>query len=161
MVGCIKSNAILLGPNWVLAMQFEQARAAVGELLTAALTGEGWEPALQTVFELDCWGRVLRYHGDFSERVGVAIRDKRLVALDRVIQDRLQKAVAAAILPPQRSATAVIVDVHGSRKYVQVLPVSGRARDLFLATAAIAVILDYSTDIAMSRLKSDTIREAF
>ncbi len=92
------------------------------------------------VFELDACGRVLRLHGNDAEPCGLLVRNRQLVAVDRPAQPALQRAILAAVTPPRRSALVAIADQRG-RAFVQIVPVTGRARDVFVATAAIAVVI--------------------
>lgn len=94
------------------------------------------------VFELDAWGRVLRAHAEDQGWPGIGIRDRRLIAQDRLAQPAVDLAVMTAVTPPQRPALAVIRDRRGERKLLQVVPVTGRARDIFLATSAVAVLIE-------------------
>lgn len=94
------------------------------------------------VFELDACGRVLRVHGEESERLGVVVRERRMVAADRLAQAALDRAVAAAARPPRSLALVPVTNRRGERRLLHVVPVTGRARDIFLATAAIVVVTE-------------------
>lgn len=96
------------------------------------------------VFELDSWGRVLRVHANTDEGVGVVVHRGRLVTTDRLAHQRLEHAIAMAVTPEQRPALAAITDEAGNRRFLQLVPVAGRSRDVFLATAAVAVLIDPS-----------------
>lgn len=112
------------------------------------------------VFELDGLGRVLRVHGDDAEHSGLLVRNRRLVAVERRAQLPLERAVAAALTPAQRPTLAAITDQQGERRFLQIVPVSGAARDVFLATAAIAVIIEPSPQLATVDLLPNGIRDA-
>jgi DNA-binding CsgD family transcriptional regulator len=112
------------------------------------------------VFELGTSGRVLRVHGDDAERSGLLVRNRRLVAADRLAQPQLARAIAAALQPPQRGSLAVITDERGERRFLRIMPVTGGARDVFIATAAIAVLIQ-PTQPAPDGLPPDGIRGAF
>lgn len=118
--------------------------------------GQRGEP----VFELDAWGRVLRLHGNDTEPYGLLVRNRQLVAVDRLAQPALDRAIAAAVTQPQRPALAAIVDQRGKRAFLQIAPVAGGARDVFLATAAIAVVIRPRPRPAPGGLLPDAIREA-
>lgn len=94
------------------------------------------------VFELDSRGRVLRMHGGGDERLGIVVRERRMVATDRLRQAALDNAVAAAVALPQQPAVVPIANRQGERKFLHVVPVTGLARDVFLATAAIVVVIE-------------------
>lgn len=94
------------------------------------------------VFELDPWARVLRAHGADAAHHGIAVRARRLVTIDRLEQAALDRAVMAAVRVPQVPAIVPITNQHGNRAFLYVVPVTGHARDVFLATAAIAVAVE-------------------
>jgi DNA-binding CsgD family transcriptional regulator len=111
----------------------------------------------EPVFELDSWGRVLRQHGDGS-RFGLHVRAGQLVSTERLEQAALDRAVATASRS-QHPALVVITDAGGARHFVQIIPVLGGARDVFLATAAIAAIVGPPRHSARFPLRA--IRELF
>jgi DNA-binding CsgD family transcriptional regulator len=113
-----------------------------------------------SVFELDVQARVLRVHGNDAERSGLFVRNGRLVAVDRLAQPPLDRAIAAALTPPQRPTWSAVADRRGKRAFVHVVPVTGGARDVFLATAAVAVVIEPSPQAAPDGLLPDGIREA-
>ncbi|HTW52859.1 MAG TPA: LuxR C-terminal-related transcriptional regulator [Stellaceae bacterium] len=99
------------------------------------------------VFELDAWGRVLRAHGyDDTAQPGVIVRGKRIHSTTRRAQAPLDQAIAAAVRTPQQPAIVAITSPRGERRFLYVVPVAGRARDVFLATAAVAVLIDPGRD---------------
>lgn len=111
------------------------------------------------VFELDASGRVLRAHGNEGEHSGLLVRNGRLVAVDRLAQTRLDRAVAAAVAPPQRPGLVTIADKIRGRTFLQIVPITGGARDVFLATAAVVVVTQ--PDRPRSGPLPDIIRQAF
>jgi DNA-binding CsgD family transcriptional regulator len=111
----------------------------------------------QPLFELDSWGRVLRQHGNGS-RFGLHVRAGQLVSTERLEQAALDRAVATASRS-QHPALVVITDARGARHFVQIIPVLGGARDVFLATAAIAAIVGPPRHSARFPLRA--IRELF
>ena len=94
------------------------------------------------VFELDPWARVLRAHGADAAHLGVAVRARRLVTIDHLGQAALDAAVVAAVRAPQVPAVVPIADQCGNRTFLYVVPVTGHARDVFLATAAVVVVVE-------------------
>ena len=95
------------------------------------------------VFELDAWARVLRTFGDDdAEQLGLVVRGRRIHSTDRRAQAALNQAVAAAVREPQQPAIVTITNRCGERRFLHVVPVTGRARDVFLATAAFAVLIE-------------------
>jgi len=112
------------------------------------------------VFELDAWARVLRVHGDDdAQQLGVVVRGRRLHATDRHAQAPLDQAIAAAVRAPRQPAIVAITSPRGERRFFYVVPVAGRARDVFLATAAVAVLIEPGRD-RVSPL-AGVIRQAF
>ncbi|MEJ0077794.1 MAG: helix-turn-helix transcriptional regulator [Alphaproteobacteria bacterium] len=96
------------------------------------------------VFELDFWGRVLRTHL-FTDSSGAPVRvsRERLVATDRLVQPALEQAVARGVTPPGSPGVVALSDANGERRYLQIVPVAGPARDIFRATAAVAVLIPH------------------
>jgi DNA-binding CsgD family transcriptional regulator len=113
------------------------------------------------VFEFDSSGRVLRVHGAGTERWGMRVRNRRLVAAERLSQQALDRAVAAAVRPPQRAAVAPLADRDGERHYLHCVPVTGGARDVFLATAAVAAIIPARPRPNRGRLDPVLLGDAF
>jgi DNA-binding CsgD family transcriptional regulator len=99
------------------------------------------------VFELDAWARVLRVHGDDdAQQLGVVVRGRRIHPTDRRAQAPLDQAIAAAVRVPQQPAIVAITSPRDERRFLYVVPVAGRARDVFLATAAVAVLIEPGRD---------------
>jgi DNA-binding CsgD family transcriptional regulator len=111
------------------------------------------------VVELDAQGRVMRMHGGDPEHLGIVVRNRQLVAVDRLEQPPIDKAVASALRPPHRPLLAPITGERGERRFLRIVPVTGAARDVFLATAAIAVIIDPEQPGASS-LSKPAVRDA-
>ena len=98
------------------------------------------------VFELDAWARVLRAHGDDeTEQLGVVVRGSRIHSTERRAQAALDRAIARAV-GAQQPAIVTVANGRGERRFLHVIPVTGRARDMFLATAAVAVLVDPGRD---------------
>lgn len=112
------------------------------------------------VFELDTWGRVLRAHGeDDTAQFGVVVRERRIRATDRRAQGALDHAVATAVREPHQPAVTTVINRDGDRRFLHMVPVTGRARDVFLSTAAVAVLIDPGRDKAGPQ--TYLIRQAF
>jgi len=111
------------------------------------------------VFELDAWGRVRRAHGgDNAGRHGIVVRGGRLAANERRRQAPLDRAIAAAVGDTPQSAIVPVANRDGERRFLQVVPVAGRARDVFVATAALIVVVEPGRD--RSAPLAATIRQA-
>jgi DNA-binding CsgD family transcriptional regulator len=95
-----------------------------------------------SIFELDSWGRVLRTHSfDEDADCPVRVRARKLLACDRIAQPGLDRAIAAGAATPGTPAVAVLTDDSGETCFMQLVPVGGRARDVFRAAAAVAVLI--------------------
>jgi DNA-binding CsgD family transcriptional regulator len=94
----------------------------------------------EPVFEIDSWSRVIRQHGKDAASFGLNVRNRQLLATERLEQTSLDRAVAMAARA-QQPALAAITDAGGVRHFLQMIPVMGKARDVFGATAAIAAII--------------------
>lgn len=113
-----------------------------------------------TVFELDASGRVLRVHGNGTDGSGLLVRNRRLFAAERLAQSQLDQAITAGVTPPQKSALASIADQRGERRFLQIVPVTGLARDVFLAASAVAVIIDPAKQRAGIHMLPDALQDA-
>ena len=95
------------------------------------------------VFELDSWGRVLSRHAAEEDAAGpLRVIGRRLVASDRAAQPALDRAIARVLAVPGATALVPLTGPDGRRCFLQILPVPGRARDIFLSAAALAVLID-------------------
>jgi DNA-binding CsgD family transcriptional regulator len=105
--------------------------------LVRAVTQRG-----RPVVEFDARGRVRRLHGDFDGFSGpLAVRGHQVFAAQPHLQKDLLRAIDRAVTPPRRQASIVLDDRSGQRYLLQVIPVTGQARDVFLATSAIGVVI--------------------
>jgi DNA-binding CsgD family transcriptional regulator len=120
------------------------------------------------VLEFDAWGRVRRQHGIFDGALGpLTVIGGRAITAEKRAQIDLEQAIAKAATPPRRQTPVLLHDAAGRRYVFQIIPVIGRARDVFLASSAIgmlvgrpprnSVIFDQELAIALFGL---TIREA-
>jgi DNA-binding CsgD family transcriptional regulator len=114
------------------------------------------------VFELDSWGRVLRMHL-FEEKRTLPVRvlRGRLVASDRLAQPALDRAIARAVTTPQAPAIVRLPDAHNQNQYLQIVSVGGAARDIFRATAAVAVVIERNAAMKSSPVDHQVLRDAF
>lgn len=113
-------------------------------------------------FELDSSGRVLRMHAhDDNQARPLRIVSRRLVACDRLAQPALDRAVTAAVTSPGASAMVTLTNADGERDFLQIVPVGGRARDVFLAASAVAVLIDEKQKQPQLGFERGTIRDAF
>jgi DNA-binding CsgD family transcriptional regulator len=112
------------------------------------------------VLELDAFGRVLRVHANGADRLGIVVRQGRMRASDSREQAVLDRAVWTAARAPQEPAVVAVTDEHGERRFLHLVPVRGRARDVFLATAMIAVVIEPPPLAARGGQLADGIRQA-
>lgn len=94
--------------------------------------------------ELDRWGRALAVHeAPAAVPLPIDIVNRRLVASDRSCQAGLDRALAGALSSDTgRIELAALNDADGKRFVLQVHPLPGRTRDLFLSASAVAVLLE-------------------
>ena len=103
------------------------------------------------VLEFDAWGRVRRSHGAFDGVRGpLAMIKRRAVTVQAGAQAGLDKAIELAARPPRRQVPVRLYDAAGNRYLLQLMPVLGRARDVFFATSAIGVLIGQPKRAAFS-----------
>jgi DNA-binding CsgD family transcriptional regulator len=154
-----RGDAVLLG---TILRDVKAAARIAHRLLDAEATGivrtlrARGDPA----FELDSWGRVMRCHGWYDEPgQPLGLIGRRLVAVDALAQSRLDRAVLAAT-----AGEAALVSLSGragAPHYLQLVPVRGRARDVFHATAAIGVLVARPPSAPRPRIQHDLVRDLF
>jgi len=112
------------------------------------------------VFELDSFGRALSCPAAAQDAAGpLRVIGRRLVANDRAAQPALDRALARVLAVP--GATALVpLTGPGRRCFLQILPVPGRARDIFLSAAALAVLIDGEPPPRI-RLDAAAVAQAF
>ena len=102
------------------------------------------------VIEFDAWGRVRRYHGCFDGSDGpLVVRRSRVITVLPEDQARLETAIQIAVKPPCRQVSIFLHDAAGSRFIFQIVPSFGRARDVFIATSALGVLIGRPKRIAL------------
>lgn len=96
------------------------------------------------VFELDSWGRVLsrRHAAEVEHACPLLVIGRRLAASDPRAQPALDRAIARVAAAPGATALVPLTGPQSRRSFLQVLPVPGRARDIFLSAAWLAVLID-------------------
>lgn len=131
-----------------ITLRMQESRA---EGFVQALTNQG-----DLIFELNASGQVREAygHGVGQTEWPLAVIGHRLVATDHLSQRGLDRAVQAAIASPSRPAIASLMAPDGSRRFVHVVPIKGRAHDVFLGTAAIAILF-YNKNIDLAQINID------
>ena len=111
-------------------------------------------------YELDRRGRVIRVHQDHVRSTSVSVIGKRLIVADQSAQATLDRAIHMAVTMGQ-SAVAPVGDHGGQRAFLQVVPVTGDARDVFHSTVAIAVLIDQGDQSGPVKTLPKAVQSAF
>jgi DNA-binding CsgD family transcriptional regulator len=117
----------------------------------------------ELIVEIDRRGMVLRgqWPGEADPLSPLRVAARRLRAAERADQRALDRAVAEATEAPQRMALAPLTGPDGRRWLLQVHPVPGRLRDIFLSATAIAVLIERDRNAGTLAPDTLAIREAF
>jgi DNA-binding CsgD family transcriptional regulator len=119
------------------------------------------EQRVAPVFELDSWGRALSRHAAAEDAAcPLRVIGRRLVASDRAAQQALDRAIARVLAEAGATALVPMTGTDGRRCFLQILPVPGRARDIFLSAAALAVLID-GGEPPRVRFDAATVAQAF
>jgi DNA-binding CsgD family transcriptional regulator len=115
----------------------------------------GWVKALQRsnrpIIEFDELGYVRRQHGSLDEINGpLLVRQSKLVAVRIEDQAKLEKAIQVVIKPPYRPASVLLHDLDLNPYILQIIPSFGRARDVFISTIALGVLIGRPKPIVLS-----------
>jgi DNA-binding CsgD family transcriptional regulator len=114
------------------------------------------------VFELDSWGRVLSHQCAAEvDQCPLRVIGRRLAASDPRAQPALDRAIARVLAMPGKTALVPLTGPQDRRCFLQILPVPGRARDVFLSAAALAVLIDGSDPPPRICLDAGTVAHAF
>jgi DNA-binding CsgD family transcriptional regulator len=115
------------------------------------------------IYRFDKKGRVIATEGAESatEPSPVQVVSRRLLASDRTAQRRVDQAIAMAVGPPAATGLARLTGGDGRRAVLQVLPLAGRAREVFVATAAVGVVIDLGGPPLRLRLDQADVALAF
>ncbi|MBX3576984.1 MAG: helix-turn-helix transcriptional regulator [Rhizobiaceae bacterium] len=112
--------------------------------------------------EIDRRGQVLRGHDALDvppDSSPLHVRGHRLIAGGRWAQQAVDRAIAQAVSRPGRTGVVPLEGPAGHRCLLQVHPVPGAARDVFLSAQAIAVLIEGRP--AATSASRDLIRDAF
>ena len=113
--------------------------------------------------ELDRWGRTLAVHDDAGAALlPLDVINRRLIASDRSCQQGVDRALATALESDTGRITLAALNGEDGRRYIlQVHPLPQRARDLFLAASAIAVLIERDRAPGHSRASAASIAPLF
>jgi DNA-binding CsgD family transcriptional regulator len=116
-----------------------------------------------SVFELDRGGRVRAGYGlsEIDSQGPIRVLGRRLVAADPALKPGLDRAVGIALGSPGAAALAELADPNGRRHVLHALPVPGRARDVFLSSAALAVLTEVEPGVPHLQIPASVVRDAF
>jgi DNA-binding CsgD family transcriptional regulator len=115
------------------------------------------------VFQLDSWGRVLSKYSS-TERdpaCPVQVIGRRLIAGDPVAQPLLERAIERVRASPRSHALVPLTGSQDRRYFLQLLSVPGRAREVFLSAAALAVLIDAGDPPLRIALDAPMVAHAF
>jgi DNA-binding CsgD family transcriptional regulator len=114
------------------------------------------------VFELDSRGRVLSRQcaAEVDHACPLRVIGRRLAASDPRTQPALDRAIARVVAAPGATALVPLTGPQGRRCFLQILPVPGRARDIFLSAAWLAVLIDSDAPPPRIRLDAGTVGSA-
>jgi DNA-binding CsgD family transcriptional regulator len=115
------------------------------------------------IYRFDRKGRVVATEAAESavEPSPVKIVSRRLLASDRAAQPGVDQAIAIAVNHPAAVGLAQLTGPDGRRAVLQVLPLGGRAREVFTATAAVGVVIDLGGPPLRLRLDPAAVAQAF
>jgi DNA-binding CsgD family transcriptional regulator len=116
------------------------------------------------LYRLDHKGRVLATEAiepAASATHPVSVICGRLRARESGAQAAIDHAVAVAVARPGAVALAPLDRGGKCRRFLQVVPVPGRARDIFLSAAAIAILIDVESPPPTRRLDAASLGQAF
>ncbi|MEQ1950339.1 helix-turn-helix transcriptional regulator [Mesorhizobium sp. CN2-181] len=117
----------------------------------------------ETVLEFDGWGRLIsgQQAGEADASSPLCIRRQRLCAYHPREQAALDAAIDGALAPYGRIGLAPLTGADGRHYVLQVHPIPNRVRDVFLAAAAIGVLIERDPVTAPIRLDPATIQPIF
>jgi DNA-binding CsgD family transcriptional regulator len=115
----------------------------------------GWVRALQRrdrpIIEFNEMGYVRRQHGSLDEINGpLLVRQSKLVAIRAEDQTKLESAIKIVVKPPYRQASVLLHDLALNPYILQIIPSVGRARDVFISTIALGVLIGQPKRIVLS-----------
>lgn len=115
------------------------------------------------LFAIDGWQRVVHETGgvaDGQSAVLVSAR-RKLLAFREDEQQRLDEAIVRAVRQPGRQAVVRLTGPSGERCMLQFVPLAGRARDVFGAAVALAVLIGEGVCAQSLAASREMLRDAF
>ena len=135
-----------------------QALDSKAHVVSTLLSARG-----DSLYQLDAEGRVLStdaFKAFDRAECPITVVGRRLHARDASVQPALNRAVAMAVARPGITTLAPLTGDSMRRHFMQIVPVPGRARDIFHSAAAIAVLIDVRCPPRHRRLAASTIGHA-
>lgn len=115
------------------------------------------------IIEIDSRGRVLpgQAVGEADPSSPLRIHGLRLTSVDAQAQPVLDRALAVATARPGSMALVPLIDADGRRYLLQIHPVPGIARDVFLSATAIALLVERDRKPSPVNGELPMLRDAF
>jgi DNA-binding CsgD family transcriptional regulator len=115
----------------------------------------GWVKALQRrsrpIIEFNELGHVRRLHGALDETNGpLLVRRMKLVTIRTEDQVALDKAIQVATRRPHKPTSVLLHDLALNPYILQIIPSAGRARDVFISTIAMGMLIGRPKRILLS-----------
>ena len=87
------------------------------------------------IYQIDSLGRVVATEAiDVrSDADPIYVLGRKLIARDRTVQAELDRAVSLAVAKTGVSTLVALTPTYVARYFLQIVPVPGRARDIFLS----------------------------
>jgi DNA-binding CsgD family transcriptional regulator len=113
------------------------------------------------VYQIDALGRVVATEviDVRNDSDPIYVLGRKLIARERTVQAELDRAIAFAVAKPGAATLVALTPSNVARYFLQIVPVPGRARDIFLSAPAVAVLIDVSKP-APRRWAESTIARA-
>lgn len=103
------------------------------------------------VLEFDAWGLVRRQHGVFDGSQGpLIVIGARVITAEPTEQSALEAAIFGATRSPRRAAPLLLSDLAGNRYVFQIIPIVGRARDVFSSSSALGILIGRPRDNSLT-----------
>jgi DNA-binding CsgD family transcriptional regulator len=113
------------------------------------------------IYELDAWGQVRREHGsELKRNLPLGILRGRLKTAAPTAQAALDEAVNGALAELARPTGAMLEARDGTRYFLQIIPLKGRAQDVFIGTTAVAILFS-DTSVPRTRANMAMLRDLF
>ena len=117
----------------------------------------------RSVIELDGRGRVVPGQpvGETDPTFPLRVRNRHLVGADTATQHLVDRAIWAATAPTPGVGVAHLTGLDGRAYLLQVHPVPGALRDVFLSAAALAVLIELHQSVRTDPVDLSALRCAF